>query len=72
VATPGKEQTSPTQPSRRELFAVAAALAVTALTGALAVAGLTRHVSPAPVVPQVGQVLTPAAPATPTRVEPGD
>ena len=39
-------------PSRRELFAVAAALAATVLTGAAAVAGLTRRVPAAPTVPR--------------------
>ena len=60
------------QPSKRMTFALAAALAATAMTGALAIAGLTRHVSPAPAVPQIGQTLTPTAPAAPARLEPGD
>jgi hypothetical protein len=60
------------EPSRRTLFALAAALTVTALTGAFAIAGLARHVAPAPAVPQVGQTLTPASPTAPRRVEPGD
>jgi hypothetical protein len=54
------------------LFALAAALPATALTGALAIAGLARRVSPAPAVPRIGQTLTPAAPTAPPRVEPGD
>ena len=63
---------NPETPSRRSLFALAAALAATALTGAVAVAGLARHVPAAPTVPQIGQTITPAATAPPTRVEPGD
>jgi hypothetical protein len=59
-------------PSRRELFAVAAALAATVLTGVAAVAGLSRRVPAAPAVPTVGQTITPAAPNVPQRVEPGD
>ena len=62
------------EPSRRELFALAAALAATVLTAAAAVAGLTR--TPAPAVqspPTVDQIVSPArAPAPPRRVEPGD
>jgi hypothetical protein len=58
-------------PSRRTLFALSAALAATVLTGALAVAGLARHVPAAPTAPQVGQTITPAATARPARVEPG-
>jgi len=59
-------------PSRRSLFAMAAVLAATALTGAVAVAGLARHVPAAPSAPQVGQTIVPAATAPPSRVEPGD
>lgn len=61
-------------PSRRQLFALAAVLAATALTGAAAIAGLTRSEPAAPSVPRVGQTIIPAAPATtaPRRVEPGD
>ena len=66
------EQTAASGPPRRELFALAAVLAATALTGALAVAGLRRTVPAAPSVPQVGQTITPAPSAPPTRVEPGD
>ena len=58
-------------PSRRSLFALSAALAATVLTGALAVAGLARHVPAAPTAPQVGQTITPAATTRPARVEPG-
>lgn len=58
-------------PSRRSLFALSAALAATVLTGALAVAGLARHVPAAPTAPQIGQTITPAATAQPARVEPG-
>lgn len=59
-------------PSRRSLFALSAALAATVLTGALAVAGLARHVPAAPTTPQIGQTITPAPTAPPARVEPGD
>ncbi len=60
-------------PSRRELFALAAVLAATVLTAALAVAGLTRNPPAAlPATPTVDQVVTPTAPAQPRRVEPGD
>ena len=59
-------------PSRRSLFALSAALAATVLTGALAVAGLARHVPAAPTTPQIGQTITPAATTRPARVEPGD
>ena len=59
-------------PSRRELFALAAVLAATVLTGAAAVAGLTRTVPASPAAPQIGQTITPAAPAPSRRVEPGD
>jgi hypothetical protein len=59
-------------PSRRSLFALSAALAATVLTGALAVAGLARHVPAAPTTPQIGQTITPATTARPARVEPGD
>lgn len=55
------------QPTRRELFMLAAALAGTVLTGGAAIAGLTRKApapQPAPVVPQVN--------AQVPRVEPGD
>lgn len=71
MAAPISARPEPAAVSRRALFAIAAALAATALTGAVAIAGVTRHVSPAPSVPAVGQTLTPAAPVTPTRVEPG-
>ena len=64
-------RSEPAAPSRRQLFALAAALAATALTGAAAVAGLARHVPAAPTVPSVGQTITPAATAPPARVEPG-
>jgi hypothetical protein len=69
AATAGRRTSTP---SRRELFAVAAALAATVLTGAAAVAGLTRRVPAAPSVPTVGQTITPAAPSLPQRTEPGD
>jgi hypothetical protein len=62
------------QPSRRELFALAAVLAATGLTAGAAIAGLTRTpgTPPAP-VPTVSQIVTPGqAPTAPRRVEPGD
>jgi hypothetical protein len=55
------------QPTRRELFLLAAALAGTVLTGGAAIAGLTRkppQAAPAPATPQVN--------APVPRVEPGD
>ena len=59
-------------PSRRELFALAAVLAATVVTGAAAIAGLTRKAAPVqPSPPTVSQVVGPA-PAAPPRVEPGD
>lgn len=58
-------------PSRRELFALAAVLAATVVTGAAAIAGLTRKAAPAPPsTPTVNQVVG-QAPAAPPRVEPG-
>ena len=65
------EQRSGETPSRQEVFLFAAVVAATALTGAAAIAGLKRSVPPAPSVPQVGQTVTPAAPAHTKRVEPG-
>ena len=62
----------PSTVSRRERFALAAVLAATTLTGAAAIAGLTRSVPAAPTAPRVGQIITPAAPGPPRRVEPGD
>ena len=58
--------------SRREVFALAAVLTATALTGAAAIAGLKRNVPAAPTAPRVGQTITPVTPAPPRRVEPGD
>jgi len=74
VATAAEPRTSTTTPSRRQIFALAAVLAATSLTGAVAIAGLTRSVPPVPTTPKVGQTITPATPAsTPAhRVEPGD
>jgi hypothetical protein len=58
--------------SRRELFALAGVLAVTVLTAAAAIAGLTRKAAPLqPTPPVVSQIIGPA-PAAPPRVEPGD
>lgn len=54
-------------PSRRELLALAAALAGTTLTAAAAVAGLTRHpAAPVQTVPIVQQ----QQPATAPQIEP--
>ncbi len=55
------------QPTRRELFLLAAALAGTVLTGGAAVAGLTRTPAAQPTVPVVPQVQ-----AQVPQVEPGD
>ena len=49
----------------------AAVLAATALTGAAAIAGLKRSAPASPTVPQIGQTITPTAPAPAERVEPG-
>jgi hypothetical protein len=58
-------------PGRRELFALAAVLAATVLTGAAAIAGLTRKAAPAQSsTPTVSQIIG-QAPAAPPRVEPG-
>jgi hypothetical protein len=65
------DQPGPKTVNRREVFMFAAALAAIALTGAVAIAGLKRSVPAAPTVPQIGQTITPATPAPPTRVEPG-
>ncbi len=52
-------------PSRRELLALAAALAGTTLTAGLAIAGLNHRPSvPVQVISTVSQVVTPTAPAT--------
>jgi len=68
------DRKSTTTPSRRQIFALAAVLAATSLTGAAAIAGLTRTVPAAPTTPRVGQTINPATPAStpPHRVEPGD
>lgn len=59
-------------PSRRKLFALAAALAATALTAGAAIAGLNRRAAPAPApVQTVSQVVAPTAPAFREPVEPG-
>ena len=66
------DRSSAKTPSRRELFAVAAVLAATVVTGAAAIAGLTRKASPVqPSPPTVSQIISPA-PVAPRRVEPGD
>ncbi len=58
-------------PSRRELFALAAAIAGTVITAGAAIAGLTRT-APAgqPSTPTVSQIV--GQTSTPPRVEPGD
>ena len=66
------DRPGPLTASRRQLFALAAVLAATSLTGVAAIAGLTRTVPAAPTSPQVGQTITPAGPTQPRRVEPGD
>lgn len=55
-------------PSRREVLALAAALAGTTLTAAAAIAGLTRH--PAAPVQTVPIVQQQQQPATSPQVEP--
>lgn len=58
-------------PSRRELFALAAVLAATVVTGFAAIAGLTRKAAPAqPSPPTVSQIIG-QTPTSPPRVEPG-
>jgi hypothetical protein len=51
-------------PDRRQLFALAAVLAATALTAGAAIAGLTRKAAPAPAggVPAVSQTVQAPAP----------
>jgi hypothetical protein len=59
-------------PSRRQLLALAAVLAATALTAGAAIAGLTRSPGAPPAsTPTVDQIVTPT-PEAPQRVEPGD
>jgi hypothetical protein len=66
------EKSSSPSPARRELFVLAAVLAATVLTGAAAIAGLTRTAgTPQPSPPTVSQIVGPA-PTGPPRVEPGD
>lgn len=55
------------QPTRRELFLLAAALTGTVLTGGAAIAGLTRTPAPQPAPPVAPQVN-----AQVPQVEPGD
>jgi hypothetical protein len=71
MALPAGDQSDANTASRREVFLFAAVLAATALTGAAAVSGLKRTPPAAPALPQVGQTITPSAPAPPVRVEPG-
>ena len=61
-------------PSRRQLFALAAALAATVLTAGVAIAGLTRAPdSPPASTPTVDQIVNQTVnPVRPQRVEPGD
>lgn len=72
VAAASEGQQKRMTASRRELFALAAVLTATTLTGVAAIAGLTRSTPAGPATPHVGQVLTPATQAPPRRVEPGD
>ena len=72
VAAASDGQAEAKTASRRELFALAAVLAATTLTGVAAIAGLTRSTPAGPTTPQVGQIITPATQAPPRRVEPGD
>ncbi len=69
MAVGASDQPGPKTVSRREVFMFSAVLAATVLTGAAAIAGLKRSVPASPTVPQIGQTITPAAPAE--RVEPG-
>jgi hypothetical protein len=71
MALPASDQPDANTVSRREVFLFAAVLAATALTGAAAVSGLRRSPPAAPSLPQVGQTITPSAPAPVERVEPG-
>jgi hypothetical protein len=56
------------QPTRRELFVLAAALTGTVLTGGIAIAGLTR----APRAPSPSATPAPQVQAPIPQVEPGD
>jgi hypothetical protein len=71
LAVAVSNQPDPKTVNRREVFMFAAVLAATALTGVAAIAGLQRSVPAAPSTPQVGQTITPQAPAPRERVEPG-
>ena len=53
---------SPDPPSRRQAFALAAALALTVITGGAAVTGL-RHAAPIPRHAPVVHLVQPSAPA---------
>lgn len=57
--------------SRRQLFVLSAALALTALTAFAAIAGLTRQGAQAPPAQTVSQIVTPAGPIRAEPVEPG-
>ena len=57
------------QPSRRQVYALAAVLAATVLTAGAAIAGLSRPVSPAPAAPAT---VVQTIPTSQPRVEPGD
>jgi hypothetical protein len=70
IAVPVSDQSDVSAVSRREVFLFAAVLAATALTGAAAVSGLKRSPPAPPALPQVGQTITPSAPAPVERVEP--
>jgi hypothetical protein len=62
---------SPDPPNRRQAFALAAALALTVITGGAAVTGL-RHPAPAPRRAPVVDLVQPAAPAPAAPQEESD
>jgi hypothetical protein len=65
-------RTEDTMNSRHQVFALASVLTATALTGGVAIAGLT-HTSAHPAPPAKSQVVQPpAAPAFPAGHEPGE
>jgi len=72
AAAAGEGQPKTRTAGRRELFALAAVLTATTLTGVAAIAGVTRNAPAGPTTPRIGQILTPAPQAPPRQVEPGD
>ena len=72
--TPEPNSTGGRAPGRRQLFALAAALAATVFTAGIAIAGLTRAPSSPPAsTPTVDQIVNQTVnPVRPQRVEPGD